>query len=185
MIDSEGTGPIWNGIKRFAKQVAKSALDAIVKVMQYSNNRVIQSISGVVGNISAGISFNNTVTSAQEAKKTHAANVINAGISKSSNIKRSVVIFDENIIPDLNSYQKHCEEKYENMLMWYRAEYSAADDPYKNSTTFDKDISGIPFENLNPYQQQVIINTMPSWDKSYAFAIGLGYAGYAVCDLTQ
>ncbi|MGN0532066.1 MAG: RHS repeat domain-containing protein [Eubacterium sp.] len=185
MIDSEGTGPIWNSIKAAAARVCKAALDFTIKAAKNSTNRIVRAIGNIAGNLMSAISFGKTAKSASEAKRTHAANVVNAGISQSSDTRRTVIVFDENIIPDPISYQKHCEDKYETMLTYYRMEYSAIDDPYKNSTTFDKDISGIPFENLNPYQQQVIINTMPSWDKSYTFAIGLGYAAYAVYDLTQ
>ena len=164
MVDSTGSGPIWNSIKGAFQQGWKKVLDLVVDLSKKSKNQYVQKIGSVADDISAGISFGQTVQSSQEAKRRHAANVVNAGASNASDIP--IDIFDENIITDQFAYREHCEIKYETML------------------NFCPDAKGIPFEDLTPEQQKTIVDTMPSWDFSFTFAIGLAYSAYAIFDLT-
>ena len=164
MVDSTGSGPIWNSIKGAFQQGWKKVLDLVVDLSKKSKNQYVQKIGSVADDISAGISFGQTVQSSQEAKRRHAANVVKAGTSNSSDVQLD--IFDTNIITDEIAYQEHCKAQYETMLY------------------FCQDAEGIPFEDLTPEQQKTIVDTMPSWDFSFTFAIGLAYAAYAIYDLT-
>ena len=164
MVDSSGMGPLWEAVKTIFRGAANFALNYIAKKTQNSKVGFLSQIYYAAKKIQTVIDFGQTVQSSQEAKTRHAANVVNAGASNASDIP--IDIFDENIITDQFAYREHCEIKYETML------------------NFCPDAKGIPFEDLTPEQQKTIVDTMPSWDFSFTFAIGLAYSAYAIFDLT-
>ena len=164
MVDSTGMGPLWEAAKTIFRGAANFVINYLVKKTENSKFSFLSRIHSAAKKVQAGIDFGQTVQSSQEAKRRHAANVVKAGASNSSDVQLD--IFDTNIITDEIAYQEHCKAQYETMLY------------------FCQDAEGIPFEDLTPEQQKTIVDTMPSWDFSFTFAIGLAYAAYAIYDLT-
>ena len=164
MVDSTGMGPLWEAAKTIFRGAANCVINYLVKKTENTKYSFLSRIHDAAKRVQAGIDFGQTVQSSQDAKQRHAANVVNAGASNSSDVQLD--IFDTNIITDEIAYQEHCKAQYKTMLY------------------FCPDAKGIPFEDLTPEQQKTIVDTMPSWDFSFTFAIGLAYAAYAIFDIT-